>query len=52
MPNHKKNPLDKKHPFNLSISANVIEAFEERCKLFEVSKNEIAEELFKDFLKD
>jgi len=51
MPNIKKNPLDKKYPFNLSISIRVIEAYERRCKELDVSKHEIAEDLFKGFLE-
>ena len=51
MPNHKVNMLDKKHPFNLSISKKVIIAFDSKCKKLDINKNDIAESLFKEFLK-
>tara|TARA_R110000851_G_scaffold296295_1_gene451401 strand:+ start:199 stop:417 length:219 start_codon:yes stop_codon:yes gene_type:complete len=49
MPNNKKNVLDKKKPYNLSIKASVIVLLEQTCIDLGVDKNTIAESLFLEF---
>jgi hypothetical protein len=49
--NPKKDILEKKIPFNLSIKRKVVLDFNKTCADMGVSKNEIAEELLLEFLR-
>tara|TARA_R110000782_G_scaffold3057_1_gene11266 strand:+ start:750 stop:947 length:198 start_codon:yes stop_codon:yes gene_type:complete len=50
--NPKLDILDKKIPMNLSIQRKVVLDFNKTCESMGVSQNEIAQELFLEFLLD
>lgn len=49
MANKKKDSLDKKKPYNLSISASIIVLFEQRLIDLGLDRNTVAEELLVSF---
>lgn len=51
MANKKKYARVRKTPYPLSIRKGVIMDFEKMCQKFEIDKNEMAESLFKEFIK-
>lgn len=51
MANKKKYARLRKTPFPLSIRKGVINDFEKMCQELEIDKNEMAESLFKEFIK-
>lgn len=52
MPQNKKNPFDKKIPFNLSVRQVIKIEFEKKCKEFSIDKNAVIEELINNWLKN
>lgn len=48
--NPKKEPLEKKIPFNRSIKRGVVLAFDATCENIGIDRNTMTEELLKNFI--